>query len=411
MGRNSNSAPPPTSASPLRVLLISRCPPYPLHLGDRLIVYHLARELSERGHTIDLLAFDDGSADDDSDVYGAFFRHITVLPDPERSPVDYVRRLVMPSARFPQAANQAWSPDMWRAIREHVMNDQYDIAHLFGGIQVYEYLHAVKPLPVMITPYESYSLYLRRQVEAGAGWGARAQWFAAREYERWMFAPYPRVIVLTDRDRDELRTLDPMLRLSVIPNGVDLGHFIPPYSDSPREPNTILFTGNFGYPPNLDAALFLANEILPRVQSRIPAARLWLVGANPPPELLALADDTITVSGQVADMRPYFARASVFASALRMGAGIKNKVLEAMAMGCPMVATPLSLDGINAKHGDAVLISAPDAKTIAGAITRVLGDPDLSARLRRNARLLIEREYNWTTIAGRYETLYREVIG
>ncbi len=333
----------------MNILLVSRCPPYPLHLGDRLIVYHLARQLAQRGHVVDLVAFSDRFEDIAERVhYADLFRQITILADPPRTSLDYAYRLLVPGARFPRRADQAWSPAMWEAIRQHVEANDYDVAHLFGGVQVYEYAHAVEPLPAIITPYESYSLYLRRALENAESVGAhgcaplqrrldtlksRLQLRVARSFETWMFAPYRRVIVVSERDRDELLALNPALPLEVIPNGVDLEYFQP--AKTPRQPHTLVFTGNYEYAPNVDAALRLARDIFPQVQARVPDATLWIVGNAPPPELQSLASDAVTVTGHVPDVRAYLETAAVFVCPLRLGAGIKNKVLEALALRLP----------------------------------------------------------------------------
>lgn len=229
---------------------------------------------------------------------------------------------------------------------------------------------------------------------------------AARAYERFMFTPYRRTVVVSEADRDELRGINPSLNIDVIPNGVDLRYFTPDNRET-REPYTLLFTGNYEYAPNVDAALRLAREVLPAVQARIPEARLWLVGNAPPPELLALANDSITVTGRVPDVRPYLARASVFVSALCFGAGIKNKVLEALAMGCPVIATPLSIDGIEARDGQEVVIAGLDA--LPETVIRLLNDALLRQMLSANGRALIESRYSWARVAEMYERLYQAV--
>ncbi len=416
-----------------RILLISRCPPYPLRLGDRLIIYHLARELSQRGYEIDLLAFanrkDDweelARADTQVRPYTQYFRHVELFAEPRRSPLDYLRRALFSTARWPRNAEQSWSPQMWRAIERRLgrgdltgrpYTPPYDAVHLFGGIQVYEYRHALGDIPAIIVPYESYSLYLRRMVEAGAGRRGVARYaptniftplqlFIARRYEGWMFAPYRRVVVVSPQDRDELRALNPELQVEVIPNGIDLGYFQP--QNIEREPATLLFVGNYEYAPNVDAALRLATEILPLVRAKVPDAKLWLVGHAPPLALQALSSEAITVTGSVPDVRPYLARTTVFVSPLRLGAGIKNKVLEALAMGCPVVATPLSVDGIDAQHEREVLVADGDA--LVEAIIRLLGDTALRHRLSENGRELIESRYSWARVAALYEELYEAV--
>lgn len=391
----------------MRILLISRCPPYPLFLGDRLILYHLARELSRRGHTLDLLAFDDRpDIPDERSAYEDFFQHTAVYPAPRRTLIDSLRRLLLPGARFPRQASSSASPVMWAAVQARIQQHPYDVVHLFGGVQIYEYWHALDGLPAIITPYESYSLYLRRLIDNGqARHTAPLQRFIARAYERFMFAPYARTVVVSQPDADELQVINPALNISVIPNGVEIERWQP--GEGVREPAALLFTGNFEYPPNVDAARVLALEILPGVQEAIPGVKLWLVGNAPPPELQALASDDITVTGRVPDLRPYLERATVFVCPLRFGAGIKNKVLEALALGCPVVATPLSVDGIAAADGRDALVADLDA--MPDAVIRLLRDPDLQRALAVNGRALIEREYTWSRVAALYEALYETV--
>ncbi|HYO88430.1 MAG TPA: glycosyltransferase family 4 protein [Candidatus Limnocylindrales bacterium] len=388
----------------MHLLLLSRCPPAPLHLGDRLIIYHLARELAARGHTLDLIALNDREeAPEDRALYAPFFRHVTVLPEPARTPIAYLQRLAR--ERFPRRAGDAWSPELWRAAETALAANGCDIVHLFGGVQVYELAELVKAYPTVITPYESYALYLDRQIAAAPFSPAlRLQRAIARAYERFMFTPFGRTVVVAEADRDTLLTTNPSLKVAVIANGVDLTRFPPP--STPREPAALLFTGNFEYEPNADAARLLAREILPAVQARRPEARLWLVGNAPPPDVQALASGSVTVSGNVPDMLPYLQQAAVFVSPLRLGAGIKNKVLEALAAGCPVVGTPLSFDGIAVEDGATALI-AP-LQGLPQAIGRLLDDPALAARLSAGGRALIESRYTWTQVAEQYEQLYSE---
>jgi glycosyltransferase involved in cell wall biosynthesis len=393
-----------------RILLISRCPPYPLHLGDRLIVYHLAAELDWRGHQIDLLAFANRPNDQDEiQHYDMYFESVELIPEPRRSQADYLRRALLPGARWPRTAEQAWSPAMWRAIQRRLVKHDYDVIHLFGGIQVYEYYHALGDIPALITPYESYSLYLRRAVASAPNIRVRAAAFAqlqmARRFESWMFAPYRRAVVLSERDRYELLDIQPGLPVEVIPNGVDLHYFTFRRPFVRRRPPALLFVGNYEYAPNLDAALRLAEQILPAVQRQIPGVRLWLVGNHPPPELLGLASESVKVTGRVPDVRPYLARAAAFVSPLRLGAGIKNKILEALAVGCPVVATPLSIDGIAVRDRHEVLIAKSDAEIVT-AITRLLTDPALQTTLAHNGRAVVEQQYSWWRVAEQYEALY-----
>jgi glycosyltransferase involved in cell wall biosynthesis len=394
------------------VLLISRCPPFPLYHGDRLIPYHLARELTNRGHRIDLLAFYQHPRDlAETPRYERFFNDIRLFREPRRSLRSYRTRNAKEDARFPTRAEESWSPEMWRAVEDVIQTRPYDIAHVFGGVQVYEYLHLVRQLPNIIVPYESYSLWLERDLQHTQGlikrWMARLQLRMARDFESWMFEHYERVVVLTDRDARAMRELNPHTPLVVIPNGVDIDRF-KPTGFEPDEP-ALLFIGNYDYAPNLDAALRLVRHIFPKIKEVVPQARLYIVGSDPPPHLLAYASDAVNIPGRVPDIRPYYEMAMIFLSPLRLGAGIKNKVLEAMAMGTPVVATQLSCDGIPVIQGQHVMLGRTDDELVEHVL-ELLRIPRLRRQLAVNARQLIQQRFTWNRVAAMYDELYFQVI-
>jgi len=394
------------------ILLISRCPPFPLYHGDRLIPYHLARELSARRHAIDLLAFYDNPVDlAEVPRYEQHFRSVTLIREPRRSLFSYWLRARLPNLRFPRQAEASWSAEMWRAIEAKLAQRVYDVVHLFGGVQVYEYHRLVASLPNLIVPYESYSLWLERAVQEATSplerAVARARHRMARRYERFMFDRYDRVVLLTDRDAEALKALNPATPTVTIPNGVDVDVFTPSGYE-PDEP-VLLFTGNYDYLPNLDAALRLARDIFPRVKQVVPEARLYLVGGNPPDALRAFAGDDIAIPGRVPDLRPYFECSLIYVSPLRLGAGIKNKVLETLAMQTPLVATPLSCDGIPVEPGKHVLLANTDDEFVTQILT-LMRTPRLRESLARNGRQLVEDHFTWQRVADLYEELYLRII-
>jgi glycosyltransferase involved in cell wall biosynthesis len=400
----------------VKLLLISRCPPYPLHLGDRLIPYHLARLLSQRGDEIDLLAYFDDAADQRQiGHYAHYFRAVHLIREPERSLRSYLARLVVPGAFFPRKASASWSPEMWDRIRNMLASTRYDAVQLFGGVHVYEFRTLVQHLPNVIVPYESYSLYLRRAAqqqqlgEQGVPLSLHLQSWAARQYEQRMFKGFKRVVVLSTVDAEQLLRLNSRLPLKVIPNGVDLNHFKPQPPAESAHTKSILFFGNFDYVPNADAARWLVREIFPLISAQAAGVKLTLVGNNPPPDLRLLEAENVQIVGRVPDLRPYLADASVFISPLRMGAGIKNKMLEAMAMGKAIVATPLSADGIDVLPDENVLLGNTAAE-LAAQTVRLLNDSSLRADMETANRALVEEQYSWERVADEYEKLYREVL-
>lgn len=390
----------------MRVLLISRCPPYPLYLGDRLILWHLARELQASGVQVDLIAYTQQAQDhQETASYAHLFGSIQLLPETPRSVLSYLWRALMPSSRFPTQPEQSWSPQMWQAVEQALTQNRYDVLHLFGGVHLYELAHLTTRFPAIITPYESYSLYLRRVVARSGSLLDRLRLWMARQYESWMFNPYARSVVLTEEDRAELLRLNPHLPVVVIPNGIDLEQF--QQHEQQRDPHTLLFVGNYEYPPNREAALVLVDQILPAVRRVFPDVRLQLVGNAPPPELLALRSDHVEVTGRVPDVRPYLQQATIFVCPLLTGAGIKNKVLEALAMGIPIVASPLSVDGIHVRDGVQVRVAEP--ASIAAAVVELLRDPALRQQMSMAGRAVIEADYSWQHVARQYAQLYEQV--
>jgi glycosyltransferase involved in cell wall biosynthesis len=398
--------------TPVDLLLISRCPPYPLHLGDRLIPYYIAQQLTADNYHIDLIAFYD-QPDDLANVprYERYFRHIQLIREPQRGRFDLLNRSLNPALMFPKSAEGAWSSEMWEAIRNRITTGRYDIVKLFGGVQVSEYRELVRDFPTVIVPYESYSLFLQSARHGMhnpiAQMATGLQMQIARRYESKMFWGFDRVVVLTSADSAMLTSLAQDLPVRVIPNGVDADYLIPTGYE-PDDP-TLMFIGNYEYGPNLDAALWLGNMIFPRVKQRVPKARLLLVGNNPPPALRALASKDITVTGRIPDVRPYWEQALIFVSPLRYGAGIKNKLLEAMAMQKPIVATSTSISGIALEPGKNVLVG-DTAEDIFRAILNLIKDADLRRSMAQANRALVEAKYTWRRVAEQYEDLFQEII-
>jgi glycosyltransferase involved in cell wall biosynthesis len=161
--------------------------------------------------------------------------------------------------------------------------------------------------------------------------------------------------------------------------------------------------------PNIAAARWFATDVLPRLRSRCPDAHFTIVGRDPDPSVLALASAPgVTVTGRVDDVRPYLARAAVVVAPLVSGSGIKNKVLEALAMGRPVVATPLAVEGLVATAGEDLVV-ASGADGVADAVADLLADEPRADAIAAAGRRLVERRYSWRAAADRYAALYAEL--
>jgi glycosyltransferase involved in cell wall biosynthesis len=237
---------------------------------------------------------------------------------------------------------------------------------------------------------------------------------AAADYVRWsryevaICRRFSRVQVFTNRDREVLLRHLPELqpRLRVNPFGMDL----PPRADPRAEdPRALVFVGGFIHPPNVDAALWLGREIMPRIRRAEPNCRLWIVGSNPPDDVVALAGEDITVTGRVAAVEPFLARAAVVVAPLRLGGGMRFKVLQAMAMGRPVVTTALGATGIGGP-GRPPLVMASGAADFASAIGELFADPARRRKLGAAARACVAQHHGWDGYLDRLERTYSEIL-
>jgi glycosyltransferase involved in cell wall biosynthesis len=241
------------------------------------------------------------------------------------------------------------------------------------------------------------------------------QWRRLRTYEGRVCREADTVIAVSETDAAHLRRLAPGARLLVLPNGVDttaFAHRQPSARNDGRadEAPTVLFTGTMDFRPNVDAMLWFAEAIWPRLHAARPGLRCLIVGKAPDARLLAAArrQDGLEVIGAVPDVRPFLAQAAVYVVPMRMGSGVRLKVLEAMAAGVPVVSTRMGLEGVAAVPGEHVLL-ADDPPAFAAAVLRLLADPALAARLAARARELVEERYDWTRLTPALLSLYQDL--
>ena len=195
-------------------------------------------------------------------------------------------------------------------------------------------------------------------------------------------------IVISEEEKAHLPESD---RLFVVRNGIDLEYFSPRGSPNP---NTVIFTGAMNYFPNIEGVLFFHGEVLPRIQQEIPSVKLIIGGMNPDPSIQQLESEHVMVTGFVPDMRDYLEQATVCVVPLRIAKGIQNKVLEAMAMGIPVVSTSVANSGINAVD-NRDLILADDPQSFADAVVKLLRNENVRRTIASNARGFVEKEFSW----------------
>ena len=395
---------------PLNVLVVDRTPPSSLTQGGSLIGRHVFARLSRR-HRLTLLSPIAATARPDLAVLRDIFEDVHLVP--VRSPIAAIRGWFEAEAAMrtvsvaPADARRVAAAAA--ALAEH---GGFDAIHV-RQLPMAPYGRAFGRTPRLLELVDSETLGSRRTArEAAADRRHRrrairsaARAALARVVEARAVAAYRTVTTVAEADAAAIRALAPRSRVEVIPNGVDASQFAP--TDQPEEPDTLTFVGAMDFPPNVAAARYLVDRVLPRV--RTPGVRVRLVGRSPAPAVRALAERVgVEVTGEVDDVRPWLSTTSLVVCPMVSGSGIKNKVLEAMAMARPIIATPLALEGLEGTSG--IVAVAGEPGRLADEIDRLLADAAIRREMGARARALVLDRYSWEACADAYERLYERMI-
>jgi glycosyltransferase involved in cell wall biosynthesis len=385
----------------MRVLYITAEVPWPLQSGY-LRHFHIMRGLSER-HDVTLLSLTrrEGLSEEAASVLRSFLDGIEVVPHQEPG-----RRSRMGKAERVLARRRA-ARRLAARVRERLATDRHDVV-LFSGKDTFPALQAVGRTPVVVDVCDAASLRIRGQLDV-AGPARRpalgARLAEVRRVERRLADATPHLLFASERDRDAVLGADDGGR--VVPNAVDLDYWTrstrpEPAAAAPR----IVMTGVMDYPPNHDAAMRLAERIMPQVRDAVPDAELVIAGRDPAPELRAAADahPWMTVTGALPDLRPEMERSAVYCAPLRFASGIQNKLLEALAMEVPVVTTPVVADGVRAEGINPPMIIADADEAIASGILRLLRTPADHRRLAAEGRAFVEDAFSWPRTVATVES-------
>jgi glycosyltransferase involved in cell wall biosynthesis len=223
-----------------------------------------------------------------------------------------------------------------------------------------------------------------------------------------MYADDDLTLTLTPEGREEVLHYNKNLLVKIVPHGVDVDFFKP--DKRKPEKNAVMFLGNFGHKPNVDAVVYFYTEILPLIREKIKDVKFYIVGQKPPQEILDYAEeDKVIVTGFVESVKPYFDRSLVSVIPVRLGGGFRGKSLEAMASGVPVVSTSLGVQGVDGKDGEQFLL-AETAQEFADKVSLLLTDEILHKKLAENGRKLMLEKYSWQKGVEVLEKTLKELI-
>lgn len=390
----------------MRVLYLTHRVPYAPNRGDRIRAYHTLHFLKRQGHTVCLVAL--AHEPDERDPGHGLAELVDALhtirvprrANFARAAVRLLGRqtmthMVLDSAELPSTLGRIrrdWRPDVVLALCSSMA--RFALQPPLAGL----------PLVIDLLDVDSFKWQsLAEQTRGPIGWIYAREARLLRRFEAESCKAADATVVVSDKEAEALRSLDPTLDPIVVPLGVDVDGFRP---HSMPSGHGVIFTGVFNYRPNLDGALWLLHEVWPRVIAQLPDARLFLVGANPPSRLRRAAERRgALVTGTVPDTRTYLWQAAVSIAPLHTARGVQNKVLEAVAAGLPAVVTPAVFDGLPAAVRPACSIASSAGDFAEAIVTLLRRSPEERRRLVASAPLDLLR---WERCLEPLGTLMRQ---
>lgn len=398
----------------MNVLFIAPYVPTLIRVRPYNFVLHLARA----GHRVTLAALWETESERDA-IQSLQAEGIEVIAAPLSRNRKLLNLLTALPASKPLQSNFCWQPELAAMIDQQLAAKQFDVVHvehLRGSRYALQLKTQSSKLTTPIVWDSVDSITHLFEQAAQQSQSAKGKLMTAfelprtRRHEGWLAAQFDRVLVTSPVDKAAIEAISPRhAPIEVVPNGVDLAYFSP--DDTPREPDSLVFSGKMSYHANVTAALHLVNDIMPAVWAQHPSVKLTIAGKDPTPEVQALAAkhaDKVIVTGSVPDMRVYLRKASVAVVPVVYGAGIQNKVLEAMACGTPVVTSDKTVRALQPGYENALTISRSPQQFVE-AVLQLLGDDAQRERLGRAGRAYIEAHHDWRAIVERLVCIYQSV--
>ncbi len=402
----------------MRILFLTSELPYPPYAGAPLRNFGLIEGLT--GHEVWLLSFASPySQKAEQTPLRDLCARIEVVPQPQRAMLNRLQTLLL--TRQADIARRYLSTAYARRLQDWLSGQAFDVIQI-ENLEMAVYLPLIRSLqPATPVIYDAHNaeyalqqrIYETERATPTQTLSALYSYVQARrirEFERQTCQAADYIIAVSHTDAELLQRLDITTPIRVVPNGISTRLYETPVQDPvDLEETALVFTGKMDYRPNIDAALWFAEEILPLVREEIPDAHFYVVGQSPHSRLDVLRGKPgITLTGLVPAVVPYLQAASVFVVPLRMGSGTRLKVLQAMAAGCPIVSTRVGAEGLSVVDGQE-LILADTAKEFARAVARLQKERDKAAEMGACARQFVKDHYDWSVLLPCLLEVYREL--
>ena len=386
-------------------VLLSRIP-WPLEKGDKLRAFNQIKSLSRNNEIFLCCLNDDASADKNEAVQKLqpFCKTIEIIDLPKYK---ILWNLFVAFLKgWPIQCGYFYNSSAHSRIHSLIQRVQPDM--LYGQlVRVAPYLQD-ESCKKTIDYQDTLSVGMKRREEKASWvkrWIFHMEFRRLQRYERCIMDTFDVKTIISDSDRqciDHSRKND----ILVVPNGVDFEHFT---IKNVAKKYDVVFTGNMAYPPNVDAVAFLSREIMPIVWKTRPETTLCIAGATPAPSVKSAANEKITVTGWVDDMRDVYAQSHIFIAPMRIGTGLQNKLLEAMSMELPCITASLANGSVRAENGKEICV-ADSAEAYARAILNLLNDEQIAEQMAHNGNAFVHAHYDWNATTEIVEKAMEKIL-
>lgn len=396
----------------MRILIVTASLPYPLASGGAIRVFGILKGLQEAGHQITLLSF--GDSDATQTPLTDICEQLHILPTPSRTKSERIKTLLITSQADIQT--RFYSPEFEQKLLSLLNEQNYDLLQ-FEAIESACYLPIVREkFPNIKICFDTFNaeadlqrvIYEIDKQEIKRLPQAVYSWIQSRriaQYEGDLCRASDLVIAVSQEDQIILSKYRNDDKTAIMPSGIFVDDYEIPDKEIELSENAVVFTGKMDYRPNVDAMLWFADSILPK----IPEANLMIVGQKPHPRIQHLPErDNISLTGWVDTVPPYLHASDVYIAPLRMGSGTRLKILEAMATGCAIVATNIGAAGLSHEAKSAMVIADTETE-FAEAIRQLLNDPSKRQVLGECAKKMVKAQYDWAVLIPRLLNAYQEV--
>ncbi|MGH2568984.1 MAG: glycosyltransferase family 4 protein [Bacteroidota bacterium] len=392
----------------MRILQVSPQVPYPLSDGGKVGVFNITKHLALRGHNITMLAFERTAGVDTKPLQE--FCELVTVPHSNKNTVRGAFRNLF--SDLPYNMQKYRSVGFQHTLQGLLDSKSFDLVHVdhlhMAPYGIFCKEHA--KLPIVLREHNVESVIVERYAER-VRMPVFRQWMALqkkriRSYEGEIAAQFDLCCAITEEDRKRLMELNPRVNARVIPAGVEQRYF---QSEQPRTkiPHSIALFGSFDWLPNQDALEWFVSDIFPRIQHRQPEVRLYIIGKDIPHQIQARKNTAVVVRGFVPDLQQELQQYELTVVPLRIGGGMRLKILESFALQLPVVSTPIGCEGIFCREEEHLLIANTEEQ-FTNQVLRLLNNPQLQRFLAENAFKLASLQYRWEHVAEVFEETYNE---